>query len=324
MDFKIDVDDLAELFAIGKSQITVSEDRSDMSFHFSKGNVSFREESVRNDLIIVEGSYHLKDSLLFTGRGDTPLLEMQFNLSAESIFYKNDLSKSELVRPMSGNIVFDVENDEAKIGFNKDITYHTFDIHLPLSFLMQYQGESKTMDHFLHAIHHEKSMRFSDHPIHINPKILSVIHDIKHCEYAGITRKIYLEAKVYELIALSYDSLANHQDVKSLSSYDRERVYLAEQIIRENINHPYTIFDLGNMVGINQTKLKQGFKSIFGTTIFAYLQEIRMNQAKKYLLDSDLPIQEISLLSGYNNLSNFSTAFKRTFGYPPTKLRKDG
>jgi len=324
MAFKIDAADLSDMFAVGSSSITVSEDGADKAFHFSKGNISFKEGTLRKDLILVEGFYHLDDNMLLTGRGDSPLLEMQFNLSSAPIFYKNDLNKSEWVSPMSGNIMFDAENDEAKIGFKKDVQYHTFDVHLPFSLLMRYEGESRAIDHFLHAINKGKSMLFSDHPIPVNPKILSVIDDIKHCPYTGITRKIYLDAKVHELLALIYDRLANQQEAITLSSYDKERIYHAEQLIRKNINQPHTIFDLSNMVGINQTKLKQGFKAIFGATIFAYLQEIRMNKAKQYLLESDLSIQEISLLSGYNNLSNFSAAFKRTFGYPPTKLRKDG
>ncbi|MEH6307745.1 AraC family transcriptional regulator [Olivibacter sp. CPCC 100613] len=322
MDYKLDVGDLAEMYALGKSEITVSKDRADKFFHFSKGKVSFKEERLRNEVIMVQGAYHFNDNIELTGSGDAPLLEMQFNLSPSSIFYENKLSKSPFVAPMSGNIMFDAENGKAKIGFKKDIAYHTFDLHLPTPLLLQYEGECKEMDHFLDAIDKGKSRLLSDPPIRVSPKILSVIDDMRQCHYTGITRRIYLEAKVYELIALSFNKLNNAHETLTLSSYDKERILLAGQLIRENVGRPHTIQELGNLVGINRNKLKQGFKVIFDTTPFAYLQEIRMNQAKQYLLDTDLPLQEISMLLGYNNLSNFSAAFKRIVGHPPTKFRK--
>lgn len=322
MDYNIETNDLEDLFNHGTHQISVNENKILTSVQTAKGNTQFKEEFVRNDLLIFESKYHLNQNIRYTGRGDEPLLEMQFNLSTEDIFYKNCFSCSEIVCPMSGNLVYDAENGNAQIGLIKDVTYNTFDIHLPVSFLNEYAGENKLLDHFLEQIQKGRSTFLSDNRVLVNPKIFSTINDMKNCLYSGLTRRIYLESKILELVALSIDSIENNTSKFKLTAYERGRILETAQTIRQHIAQPYTIVDLANMAGINQTKLKQGFKELMGNTIFGYLQEIRMEQAKRYLLDTDLPIQEISNLSGYTSLSNFSIAFKKVFGTPPSSLRK--
>ena len=327
MAYKIDSDDFAYFLAPDQNwehesfKLAVEEQKM-VKYETPKGNIFYLEEAVSNNLSLLQGNYELDDDVAISGRGDSFLLEMHFNLSEDSIAYKNRTVSSGAVSPMSGNITYlSAEDNHAKIGFKKDIIYNTFDVHLPLSILAQYQGESKGMDHFLNDIQQNSSTTLAKDGIKVSAKIYSVIQDIKNCFYKGLTRKIYMESKIYELLALSHHSLDNDTVEFKLADNDIERIQYAAQLIRDNINNPYTIVELARTVGINQTKLKEGFKSVFGNTVFGYLQEIRMNTAKHFLSDTTLSIQEISQLSGYHNVSNFSIAFKRIFGYPPTKLR---
>jgi AraC-like DNA-binding protein len=75
-------------------------------------------------------------------------------------------------------------------------------------------------------------------------------------------------------------------------------------------------------VGINDFKLKNGFKQLYGNTVFGLLFEERMQQAKVMLVDPEISIKELSMTVGYKNLSNFTSAFKKRFGYPPSFERK--
>lgn len=321
--YHIDSNDFEEILNEGEVSASAQENKITSAIRTSKGNVGFAEESIRKGLMVFEAQYHLNRNILYTGKWDGPLLEMQFNLSREDIFYKNCLSCPEKACPMSGNLIYDPENNSTQIRFAKDVAYKTFDIHLPLSFLKEYAGEHKLLDLFLGQMQKGQSGFLSDRRIMANPKIIHAIMDIKNCVYSGLTRKIYLESKILELIALGIDSLENRPADIKLTDYEKKRILETAQIIREHIASPYTISALAKIAGLNETKLKQGFKLLMGTTIFGYLQEIRMEQAKKYLLDTDLSIQEISHMSGYMNLSNFSAAFKKTFGFSPSSLRKN-
>lgn len=290
-----------------------------------KGNIHYQQQVLEGRLSIVEAHYHMQDDVTISGKGSGDLLEIQLNLSDKAISFNNKQGK-ELVTPArSGNIAFlPAEENHAKILFEKDVSYSTFDIHLPLSVLDHYAGESEIIDRFLGQIRNSISAMFTRSNISINPAIYNTIQDIKNCVYEGLTRRIYLESKTYELIALLHESAENQKQNNELSPDDQERIHLAASVIRNNLATPCTIIELAHKVGVNQTKLKTGFKAIFGKTVFDYLQGIRMHQAKRYLLDTQMSVQEIGLLLGYQNTSNFSIAFKRVHGFSPMKLREKG
>jgi AraC family transcriptional activator of pyochelin receptor len=289
-------------------------------FDTPKGKISYKEEIVQDGLSILSGHYQFDDDVAIYGKGDSSLLELHFNLSNQNILFQSKIS--ETVKPMAGNLMFmAAEDNKATIGFEKDINYDTFDIHLPISMLSPYAGESKAIDEFLNNVDRNVSTNLAKNEINVNAKIFSVIQDIKNCNYERLSRRLYLESKILELLAESFQVIESKNDSQELSNADIERIRFAGQLIRENIAKPLTIVQLARAVGVNHTKLKIGFKAIFGDTVFGYLQTMRMNEAKRYLLDTNLPLQEITHLSGYTNLSNFSIAFKRTFGFPPSRLR---
>lgn len=327
MAFKIDSNDFNDFQETENKMNTEllaikPEHEKDIKFVTPKGDILFHEQSITEELSILEGNYQLHDDVAISGSGDSSLLEMHFNLSNQKIGYIHPSSNKDFASPMSGNITFlSAEDNRAKIDFKKDIVYNTFDVHLPVSVLSKYEGESKAIDQFLNNIQKDTSATIAKGEILIGAKIFGVIEDIKNCIYKGLTRKIYLESKIYELIALSHHNLEYQSEATKLAGADVEKIKYAAQLIRENLDSPFTILELARKVGVNQTKLKEGFKSIFGDTVFGYLQEIRMSKAKNYLTDTSLSIQEISHLSGYQSVSNFSIAFKKIFGYPPTTLR---
>jgi len=288
-----------------------------------KGCIQFREEMLQSDLYVLEAHYKMQDDVLLFGKGENDLLELQFNLSDRDIFYKGKSNTEQAAPARSGNITFlSAEENMANIFWRKNIHYHTFDIHLPLSMLDHYAGKSKMMDEFLSKIHRKESGKLSANTISIHPAIYNTIQDIRNCTYEGLTRHIYLESKAYELIALLYEHAQGNRETMCLSPDDQERIRFAASVIRDHLDSPLTIPQLARLAGINRTKLKNGFKMVFGTTVFGYLQDIRMHQAKRYLLDTSLSIQEISILLGYQSTSNFSAAFKKTLGFSPMKLRE--
>ena len=300
-------------------------DHGQINLQTSKGKISYQEQRVKEKLSILQGNYHFNDDITIFGKGESDLLEMHFNLSEGDIYYYNQTLNRQIAPAMSGNITYlSAAENEARIAFHKDLSYQTFDVHLPLSVLAVYAGESKAMDAFLNSIDRQLSTTLSAREVKVSPRIYSTIQAIKNCTFVGLTKKIFLEAKIYELIAYLHDGSESYDAGARLSGSDEERIRYAAALIRENLNHPLTIVELARQVGVNQTKLKQGFKLVFGTTVFGYLQETRMHMARELLLGSSMTVQHISSLSGYKSISNFSAAFKQTHGYSPNRLRVKG
>jgi AraC family transcriptional regulator len=73
-------------------------------------------------------------------------------------------------------------------------------------------------------------------------------------------------------------------------------------------------------VGLNQLKLKRGFRSLFGMGVYSLFQRHRMERARELL--SHHNVTETALMLGYSNISHFSAAFRKQFGVLPGEARK--
>ena len=107
-----------------------------------------------------------------------------------------------------------------------------------------------------------------------------------------------------------------------LKQADIQRIKaLKETLSHKQLPHT-TIQTLAYEVGMNRTKLQYGFKKLFGVSIYSYQLQLRMEKARKLLAESDKPIKQIAGLAGYNTISSFSAAFKKSFNLSPSQYRE--
>ena len=145
--------------------------------------------------------------------------------------------------------------------------------------------------------------------------------------FNGAAENIYVNVKVHELLLYSIECLIDEKDegfaCKFLSDESgRGRIYKAREILLEHIGNPITIKALSRKVAMNECYLKKGFKEIFGTTIFDFYQQQRMEHAKYLLYEKSLSVTDVSDLLGYSSISHFSAAFKKHTGLKPCELLK--
>lgn len=133
-------------------------------------------------------------------------------------------------------------------------------------------------------------------------------------------QQLYLESKVLELLATQLN-VWTHQQPKPSSLWlcpnDVERLHQAKEILVQRMTAPPSIAELSRLVNLNERKLKQGFRKLFGTTVFGYLQDYRMNQAKELLHDPNFSIAGVAAKVGYKSPEAFSNAFRRKFSVNP-------
>jgi len=89
------------------------------------------------------------------------------------------------------------------------------------------------------------------------------------------------------------------------------------------MEQPPTLIELARKMGLNDFKLKKGYKQLYGVTLFDDFLHARMDKAKRLLLDTHQSIVAIAELTGYRNVSGFSAAFKRYFDHTPGWFRKN-
>jgi AraC-like DNA-binding protein len=125
------------------------------------------------------------------------------------------------------------------------------------------------------------------------------------------------------LLALQIDLLAETEEsIHGLSSRDLRRVREARERLVADLRDPPSLAELAASVGLNPKRLNLGFRMLFGTTVFDYLLEARLQMARSMLDQGlDLPLKTLAWQLGYNQASNFISAFRRRFGISPGSYR---
>jgi DNA-binding response OmpR family regulator len=101
-----------------------------------------------------------------------------------------------------------------------------------------------------------------------------------------------------------------------------ERLFRARQILRKHVANPPSLIDLAQMLGTNQPYLSRGFRALFGTTVFGFVRELRLQRARELLSETTTPVKSIALEVGYRNTSDLTRGIKERFGMSPTELRE--
>ena len=178
----------------------------------------------------------------------------------------------------------------------------------------------------LHSVSNAlNDIRFFHHS-RIKKDTLPVLRQILECPYTGETKRLYLEAKALELVAIKLAELGKgpqRHAAHALAPRDLDRTREAHHILMARLDHPPSLYDLSRLVGINRNKLNQGFKEIYGDTVFNVLRAARLSKARTLMIQTSLSLSEIALSVGYNSQANFTTAFRKEFGTPPNTFRRN-
>lgn len=287
----------------------------------SFGTISFQEIELEIANILI-GEYNLSEQLVLNSIMEEPMIEMHFNFDTAIWLGENSNSRIS-VGGMCHNI-FGFNGIKGFVDFSQGQFFKTFDIHLSLDYVKKWFGHSPMLDRFIKDFELNRPAMLYPQSMHITPQMQDVISQILNCSFSGFTRKIYLECKVQELFSLQIELSCFMSNIgayaqRELSAVDIEHIHEAKKYIEENLKNPKSIQELARICGINQQKLKSGFKKLFGNTIFCYLQKCRMLHARKLLLEG-LPVSEVSYFVGYANHSSFSHAFRAYFGFSPIKI----
>ncbi|MEM1152581.1 MAG: AraC family transcriptional regulator [Pseudomonadota bacterium] len=138
-------------------------------------------------------------------------------------------------------------------------------------------------------------------------------------------RLTYVRGKSLELFCEAIGRVQPQVDLKLSSNRIRQSdislLHEARHILNCSLEEPPTIEQLGRLVGINRTKLKSAFRDFFGETIHQYQTKVRMTEAERLLVETEMPIAEVAARVGFQHASNFTQAFKKHFSASPRQIR---
>ncbi|WP_346881989.1 AraC family transcriptional regulator [uncultured Algibacter sp.] len=156
----------------------------------------------------------------------------------------------------------------------------------------------------------------------ISPSMAIVINQLINFNLNKFIKPLYFKGKAYELLSLYFNRSedANIEQCPFLvDETNVTKIRTAKDIIISKMAEPPTLVELADEIGLSLKKLKEGFKQIYGDSVFSFLFDYKMEVSRKLLESGNHNVNEVGLKVGYSTSSHFIAAFKKKYGTTPKK-----
>ncbi|MFD1142269.1 helix-turn-helix domain-containing protein [Larkinella insperata] len=255
----------------------------------------------------------------------SPHIHMLFSIRADCLYSVGSSNDPSFIFSDQEHNILLLPNRPVSIELKPNKASETFSINLtPELFFSYFPATTALCNEFRESLEQRVPVQFSHQNLPITPRINALLYDILHCSLSGYSKRLYMEAKVIELLAVQldqYEQLRLDPVYPGVKKEEAEKMHQVQRIIENNPDKTFSLKELSRQVGTNEYNLKKHFKVVFGNTVFGYLQTFRMEKAKAMLAEGNTKIAEVSRLLGYKHATHFTTAFKKYFGFLPNKMR---
>lgn len=156
----------------------------------------------------------------------------------------------------------------------------------------------------------------------VSPTIAVIISQLMHISLHPSIKELYLKAKVYELMALYFNKSEEADTAQCPFLVDEEnlkRIRQAKDIVVARMAEPPSLQELSEEIGLSLKKLKEGFKQVYGDSVYSFLFDYKMEYGRKLLVSGAYNVNEVGLKIGYSTASHYIAAFKKKYGTTPKK-----
>ena len=147
---------------------------------------------------------------------------------------------------------------------------------------------------------------------------------------------LYLESRALELVGEALASLSQHAPGPApapvpapapaaaalrLLPHEHQRMRALHAFLQTDGAMDMSLDALARQAGTNANTLQRHFRAVYGTTVFDFVREHRLQRARHALEQDGLTVGQAALVAGYNSAANFATAYRKRFGMPPKLAR---
>lgn len=314
--------DFEDFAAMGSPRVI---DRKEV-YSYESGEASVRQIFLP-DIYIVLGDLIMHEKVFGMRGNNLPeFVELHFSINGGCTVKNNINNKSYTWKSNHQNVYFVPELD-GEGHYMADRGYQFFEVHFTKKrFLELADNATEELRIFAEKITKGQIAEIGSECRPITLSMHQCIHEIINCPYKGALKQMYLQTKCTELLILQAESFAHESETAGKkiikTGYDRDCIYQAKDFLLTHLDAPPSLSALAKEVGINEFKLKNGFRELFDNTVFGYLNEYRMQKAKELLL-SGIPIKHVADELGYSSVQHFGTAFRKKYGMPPGRLKSN-
>ncbi len=282
------------------------------------GESTFEEINLEKGFYLLHFQNESKSVEKFEREIDSTFIQMHFCLRGKSKFLFNNGSYSFDVLDNRSILLY---NPQRILPINLEIQPKTTLVSLLISIEKFHALFSKESGYIPFLSDENSNKKYYD-DTEIKHTVSIVLQQIINSNINSSIRELYVKGKVYELLSLHFQQEENSDGEYCPFLVDEQNVLKirkAKEIIISRMAEPPSLQELANEIGLNIKKLKEGFKQIYGDTVFSFLFDYKMEHARRLLESNQFNVNEVGLKVGYSTASHFIAAFKKKFGITPKK-----
>ena len=212
-------------------------------------------------------------------------------------------------------------NPQKILSIDLEMAPQTWLVSILISVTRFHSLFSSDADHISFLSPENSSKKYYD-TLPFKSSIAVVLSQILQAKVHDSMKELYFKGKVYELLSLYFNKSEDPSLEQCPFLIDEENVQkirIAKDIILERMTDPPSLENLSVEIGLSLKKLKEGFKQLYGDTVYSYLLDHKMEDARRMLDSQKFNVNEVSLKLGYSTASHFIAAFKKKYGTTPKK-----
>jgi AraC-like DNA-binding protein len=159
----------------------------------------------------------------------------------------------------------------------------------------------------------------------ISAKQRKILYDIFDNTSQTQLPELFIRSRVLRITEQFLTNLCNH-GLHSIPQFTNHKDFHAllkvEHLLLKKYNEDFpSVETLAKTAYMSESKLKKLFKKAYGMALYEYYQKNRMHKAKELLCSRKHSVSQVGSLLGYQNMSNFSAAFKKEFACLPSQAQ---
>ncbi|AWX44665.1 Exoenzyme S synthesis regulatory protein ExsA [Flagellimonas maritima] len=276
------------------------------------------------EILLEEGFYILKiqndteDIKRIEREINSSFIQFHFCLKGKSQFYFNDGQYHLEVSEENSLLLYNTQKD---LPLHLNVSPDTWLLSIIMTIRKFHSLFSNEADYIPFLSEGNKEKKYYSQEA-VSPAIAVVLSQLMNYNLHPSIKELYVKGKVYELISLYFNKTQNADLEQCPFLADEEnvrRLKMAKEIMISRMSEPPTLAELSKEIGLSLKKLKEGFKQIYGDSVYGFLFDYKMEYARKMLETGSHNVNEVGLRVGYSTASHFIASFKKKYGTTPKK-----
>ena len=279
---------------------------------------TFKETAVEDGFIILTYQNDTDQSEIVEREIDSTFIQFHFCVKGSSVFMFNNGSYSLNIKEETALLLYNPQRD---LPIHMNVQPKSWLVSLVFSIQKFHGLFSQEANYITFLSGDNKDKKYYKDSV-ISPSMAIVLNQLINYNLNSSVKNLYFKAKAYELLSLYFNRSedANIEQCPFLADETNVlKIKKAKDIIIARMAEPPSLQELADEIQLSLKKLKEGFKEIYGDSVFSFLFDYKMEVARKLLESGDNNVNEVGLKVGYSTSSHFIAAFKKKYGTTPKK-----